>query len=98
MVFYSPFDIEMTIEHISGVSKLAADMLSRNNIPHFLLSFPHADKLPTPIHPLLNFIVSPTCPDWTSSIFRQKLKDIISMTYQNPPGKLTQLADLDAGT
>ena len=91
--FTALFDIEMTIEHIPGVSNTAADMLSRNNITHFLLSSPQADKLPTPIHPLLNFIVSPTGPDWTSSIFRQKLRDIILLAYQNPPGTPTQLAN-----
>lgn len=57
------------------MSNSATIMLSKNNITHFIiLYYSQADKLPKPVHSLLNFAFLPAYPDWTSSIFRQKLK------------------------
>ena len=57
--FTACFDIEMTMEHIPGVPNSAADVLSRNNIAHFLLSSPQADKLPTPTSQFYSFADMP---------------------------------------
>ena len=64
LFFTAYFDITITIEHIAGVSNVAADQLSRNNnICSIFVSHPQADLLPTPLPPELLLIVAVDKPD-----------------------------------
>ena len=42
-------DIQIHATHLPGVENIAADSLSRNNLPTFLQAVPDAATLPTPI-------------------------------------------------
>ena len=91
--FAATFDIHIVAEHIAGVNNFRADMLSRNNVPQFILSNPQAKQIPTPLPlPLLN-IMSPQGPDWTSNSFRQWFTDTITMVSPQPPEPLTYLGN-----
>ena len=78
-LFVAVYDIDLTAEHIAGITNQVADMLSRNQIEQFFSKHPQVSHLPTLLSPSLLHIVSPQQLDWTSPVFRQCFKDIISM-------------------
>ena len=56
--FVAVFDIKICVEHIAEISNCAADMLSRNNLAQFSLSYPQVCRLPAPIPAPLLVIVT----------------------------------------
>jgi hypothetical protein len=60
------FQVQIRATHIPGVSNVAADALSRNDLPRFLQVAPEAAQVPTPIPPQLVDLVAGEQPDWTS--------------------------------
>ena len=67
--FVAVFDIKIWVEYIAGISNCAADMLSRNNLAQFSLSYPQVCRLLTPIPAPLLEIVSHKGSDWTNPSF-----------------------------
>ena len=67
--FVAFYDIDLVINHIAGVNNCAADMLSRNNMSEFFMSFPQVSQLPTVLSLPLCQLLSPQGRDWTSPIF-----------------------------
>lgn len=82
--FVAFFDIDLNIEHIAGVNNCAADMLSRNNMSEFLLSFPQVSRFPTALPQPLFQILSPQELDWTSPAFGRLFKSTINMVQPHP--------------
>ena len=78
-LFVAVYDIDLTAEHIAGITNQVADMLTRNQVEQFFSKHPQVSHLPTPLLPSLLHIVSPLKLDWTSPIFRQYFEDILSM-------------------
>lgn len=54
LAFHHNFDFKL--EHISGVTNIASDLLSRNNLFSFHQQFPHVNPLPIHPHPILPMI------------------------------------------
>lgn len=71
------YGITLNIEHIAGVTNLAADQLSRCNMQSFFSCHPQASALPTPLPPELLQIVAVEGLDWTSLAFTQLFRAII---------------------
>ena len=74
--FTAYYDIAISIEHIAGVTNLAADQLSRFNMQLFISHHPQANHLSTPLPPKLLQIVAVEGPDWTLPAFRRLFKAI----------------------
>ena len=79
MVLYSLFNIKVTATHIHGVNSSSADMLSRNQAEHLLMTNPQASRTPTPLPPPLLLIVSLSQSDWTSPVFQKHFKEAIAV-------------------
>lgn len=47
MIFSLSHNIHFQAQHIPGVANIAADLLSRLQVPEFLVRFPTMDKTPT---------------------------------------------------
>ena len=66
--FASKYNFWFTATHIPGKLNVAADALSRNNIPMFFMQVPQADVHPTAVAPALVSLVSQditwTCKGW----------------------------------
>lgn len=93
--FVAFFDVDLVIEHIAGVNNCAADMLSRNNMSEFFLSFPQVSRLPTALSLPLGQLLSPQGPDWTSPTFGRLFRTIISMVLPKPPDRPMLLGGVD---
>lgn len=65
------FDVHIKAVHVPGVKNVAADALSRNDLPRFLQVVPKAAHLPTPIPQGLVDMLVQECPDWTSQRWAQ---------------------------
>ena len=76
--FAAHYNVNVSIEHIVGVSDMAADHLSRFNMQSFFLSDPQAELLPTPLPQALLQLVAVSRPDWTSPTFRQSFSIIMN--------------------
>ena len=74
--FTAYYGIILNIEHIAGVTNLAADQLSRCNMQSFFSCHSQASALPTPLPPELLQIVAVEGPDWTSPAFTQLFRAI----------------------
>ena len=85
--FVAFYDVDLVINHIAGVNNCAADMLSRNHMSEFFMSFPQVSQLPTMLPLPLRQLLSPQGPDWTSPSFGRLFKSIISMAQLKPPDK-----------
>ena len=94
--FVAVYDIKVCAEHIAGVSNCPADMLSRNYLTKFFLSFPQVCRLPCAIPPPLREIMSPKGPDWTSPTFRSLFRSTLQMVQPEALGGRTLWAS-DAG-
>lgn len=77
--FIAYYDIEITAEHIPGVTNTSADNLSRNNMLLFFCLNPQAQPLPAPLPPPLLTMLTPPWKDWTSTNFRSQYSNILSM-------------------
>ena len=77
--FVAFYDIDHSIEHIAGVNNCAADMLSRNNMSEFFLSYPQVSRLPALLPLPLRQILNPQGPDWTSPTFGRLFRSTINM-------------------
>ena len=64
-------DIQIHATHLPGVENIAADSLSRNNLPTFLQAVPDTATLPTPIPQALVDMVVRESPDWSSPRWAQ---------------------------
>lgn len=64
--FLAAFDINLSAAHIPGVENGAADALSRNKAPSFLLQVPTARENPTEIPAELVQMLVHQQPDWMS--------------------------------
>ena len=69
--FTAYYDIVIRIQHIPGSSNLAADYLSRNQLPKFFSCVPQASPLPIPLRPEVLHLVAMGCLDWTSPDFKE---------------------------
>ena len=69
--FTAHYDMLIRIQHIPGSSNLAADHLSRNQLPKFFSCVPQASPLPTPLRPTVLQLVTTSCLDWTSPDFKK---------------------------
>ncbi len=69
-LFVAHFNLFLQAEHIPGKLNVAADSLSRNNLPLFLHQVPSAARHPTPIPAELNQALVLHQPDWTSESWR----------------------------
>ena len=65
------FQIQIKAVHVTGVTNVAADALSRNDLPRFLQAVPEAAWSPTPIPQGLVDLLIRECPDWTSPRWAQ---------------------------
>ena len=74
--FTAYYDIKLTVQHIPGVENVAADHLSRNNLPQFFSISPQAKRVPTPIPQELIDLVTAVAPDWTSMTFKKPFSTI----------------------
>ena len=64
-------DIQIHATHLPRVENIAADSLSRNNLPTFLQAVPDAATLPTPIPQALVDMVVRESPGWSSPRWAQ---------------------------
>ena len=64
--------------HIPGKRNMAADALSRNNIPLFLQINPSADSQPTPIPPTVTTALCRLAPDWMCENWKKLLTSILA--------------------
>ena len=69
--FTAHYDMLIRIQHIPGSSNLAADHLSRNQLPKFFSYVPQASPLPTLLRPTVLQLVTTSCLDWTSPDFKK---------------------------
>ena len=60
------FHVHIRATHVPGVANVAADALSRNDLPRFLQVVPEAAQQPTPIPQGLVDLLAGEQPDWTS--------------------------------
>ena len=60
--------------HIPGTTNVAADALSRNDIPRFLQAVPEATGIPTPVPQRLVDLMVREWPDWTSCRWAELFK------------------------
>ena len=60
------FEVQVRAQHIPGIMNVAADALSRNNLPHFLQVVHQADPDPSPMPAALVDLLVREQPDWTS--------------------------------
>lgn len=65
------FQLQIKAVHVAGVSNVAADALSRNELSRFLQAVPEAVQFPTPIPQGLVDLLVRECPDWTSARWAQ---------------------------
>ena len=75
--FVAHYDIMLMPEHIAGADNCTADHLSRNNMHTFFSINSQASTTPTPVSPLLQELLTPPGPDWTSKTFKQLFLSII---------------------
>ena len=71
LTFYlAQFSVNIYAEHIPGITNIAADALSRDNLPLFRQQVRHATQSPTPIPQELILALVVHQPDWTSQKWR----------------------------
>lgn len=63
--------VRVHANHISGLRNVAADALSRNDLPRFLQVVPEADRASTTVPPALVDLLVREQPDWTSPRWAQ---------------------------
>ncbi len=68
--FMARFNLFLQAEHVPGRQNIAADSLSRDNLPLFFQQVPRASRLPTPIPDGLSQALVLRQPDWTSASWR----------------------------
>ena len=68
--FLSYYDFVLFAEHLPGKDNIAADALSRDNLPLFHQQVSHAAKLPTQLPQELILALVMHQPDWTSENWR----------------------------
>ena len=76
--FQTSFGFSLKASHIAGKHNIAADALSRDNIPRFFQQVPAAKKhRPTPVPDELQQLLIHHQPDWTSPTWRQLFVGIL---------------------
>ena len=70
--------------HIPGIQNVAADAISRNNIPLFLSLQPQATQVTVP-RPIMELLVTKQ-PDWGSHTWTHLFKASLTEGLPNPPG------------
>lgn len=86
--FSAHFHVQIRASHIPGVTNVAADALSRDDLPRFLQAVPEAAPHPTPVPPGLVSLLVMEQPDWTSYRWAQLFKDCcrqVSLHQHNAP-------------
>ena len=73
------FDFRVTAQHTPGVTNIAADALSRNNLHLFFVQAPHASSHPTVVTPDLLPQLSWCRPAWSLT----RLDDLVRYFLQN---------------
>ena len=77
--FVAHYNIVLMSEHIAGVNNCTTDHLSRYHMHNFFSINPQASPIPTPVSPLLlQLLITPSGPDWTSATFKQLFRSIIN--------------------
>ena len=84
--FVAVFDIKICVEHIAGISNCGADMLSRNNLAQFSLSYPQVCRLPAPIYQHHCWWL---WPDWTTPSLGQLFATTMQLVQNQAPGPPT---------
>ena len=75
-MYMAKYRIWLVAEHLPGEKNLAADALSRGNLPLFFEQVPRAEKKPSPVsHELWELLVVKR-PDWTSETWRNQFSTI----------------------
>ena len=75
--FSAHFNIFLVAQHLPGRENVAADALSRDNLPLFYQQVPSASRHPTPIPEKLVWALILHQPDWTSQMWRQWFSSIL---------------------
>ena len=71
------FEINLRGAHVAGTENIAADVISRNNIPLFRSQVPQASSDPSPVPAALVDLVIRQQPDWTSTVWPQLFKSYL---------------------
>ena len=75
--FLAQFNIILVSEHLPGKNNVAADALSRNNLPLFRQQVHHASPHPTPLPRELIMALVTHRPDWMSPLWRNWFSAIL---------------------
>ena len=69
--------ISIIVDHIPGKNNVAADAISRGNLPLFFQQVPGAERVQTPVPQELWELLVVQRPDWTSETWRSRFSTIL---------------------
>ena len=77
------FHVQIRVTHIPGVDNVAADALSRNDLPRFMQVVPDAAHDPSPISQRLVDLLVGEQLDWTSLHWAQQFRDFCRQAWHH---------------
>lgn len=92
--FVTVFDINLTIEHITGVNNSAAEMLLRNNVSNLVSLCPQAPRWPTPLPQPLFQLLAIQGLDWMSPNFGMLFRSTMDMIWPHATPLAKKLSSL----
>ena len=90
------YHFDFTAKHLPGVHNVAANALSRDNLPLFLSSFPQTKH--TPISQSILELLVRVRPDWGSPEWTAWFRNSLTKEFQGPPGQCTSQAGIGTST